>query len=311
MSNSARLMMSFGGPLRKQIKRVAAHLSFTLSRNHGARRLRIPIIGTVGLENMRRREPGLERMLQSWLPDYPGTFVDIGANIGQTLLIVKSHDLNRNYIGVEVSPFCCYYLDRLIAENGFAGCTVVPIGLSDHSGSAELQFSDEHDQQATIVPQFWTASQAREFRRRILVEPGDAVLAAFDLPCIAFVKVDVEGAELEVLSGLRQTIARHRPLVITEILPYTPDAADAGDSPATIDNRRQRHRDLIALIMAICYVPFRILPDGTLERTFEFDMHEFDADLCNYLLAPMERLPEKRRLSSGVSRTTSHSDLPG
>jgi hypothetical protein len=172
---------------------------------------------------------------------------------------------------------------------------VVPIGFSDHSGSAELQFSAEHDQQATIVPQFWTAKDAREFRRRILVEPGDAVLAAFDLPRIAFVKVDVEGAELEVLSGLRQTIACHRPLVITEILPYTPDTADAGDSPATIDNRRQRHLHLAALIMAIGYVPFRILPDGTLEKTFDFDMQEFDADLCNYLLAPAERLPEKCR----------------
>jgi hypothetical protein len=71
MSNHARLMMTMGGPLRNQIKRVAAHVSFTLSRNDGARRLRIPIIGAVGLENMRRREPGLERMLQSWLPDYP------------------------------------------------------------------------------------------------------------------------------------------------------------------------------------------------------------------------------------------------
>lgn len=45
----------------------------------------------------------------------------------------------------------------------------------------------------------------------------DALVEELDLPSLAFVKVDVEGAELRLLHGAAATIARHRPALLIEV----------------------------------------------------------------------------------------------
>ena len=51
------------------------------------------------------------------------------------------------------------------------------------------------------------------------------------------VKVDVEGAELSVLHGMRGTLAEHRPVVVLEVHPkWLPDGIDAADVQAVISD---------------------------------------------------------------------------
>jgi FkbM family methyltransferase len=58
-----------------------------------------------------------------------GTFVDVGMNLGQTLLAAKAIDPARHYIGFEPNPHCFAYCEQLTQLNQLPNVSLVPIGL--------------------------------------------------------------------------------------------------------------------------------------------------------------------------------------
>ena len=249
--------------------------------------------------------------LEQIFPRVRGTFIDVGANIGQTLLKVITIDPDRDYIGFEVSTFCNHYLDELITLNGFSRCMVVPIGLSDKLRSLVFQSDSPSDTLGTTVEGFWTHRDQRVNRRRVLLEAGDSVLPLLLDGDIAIIKIDVEGGELEVVRGLVSTLHKYRPLIITELLPYSCDASDPSPStPMILENRKRRMNQMADLIREVDYVPYRMLPTKRLQQTFEFDMPAYDERLCNYLLLPTERIAEFDFLDGAARNDLANASAP-
>jgi FkbM family methyltransferase len=85
-----------------------------------------------------------------------GIFLDVGANIGQTLLKLKSCRSDLRWIGIEPNPLCVAYLEQLIKVNAFAYCTVVPIALhtSDEIRVLEFYNTDGSDSAASLIENF-------------------------------------------------------------------------------------------------------------------------------------------------------------
>ena len=71
-----------------------------------------------------------------------------------------------------------------------------------------------------------------------------------NLHSIDFVKIDVEGGELDVLKGGFKTLARHRPLIYCEV--YERWAAAFGYTP----------RDLLAFVRSLGYAGARVISKG-------------------------------------------------
>jgi FkbM family methyltransferase len=65
---------------------------------------------------------------------------------------------------------------------------------------------------------------------QVPVETVDRLVAEHRLARVDLIKMDVEGYEPGVLAGLQQTIARDRPILLTEFWPY--GMRDAGFDPA-------------------------------------------------------------------------------
>jgi FkbM family methyltransferase len=203
---------------------IRSHLirCFNWSFRMRSSRIRVPILGALGGQNLRElrngRENHLDAIIEATFARLPGSFLDVGVNLGQTLVKVKTIDRDRRYIGFEPNPSCCHYASRLIELNRFTDCTLVPVGLHESAGvlPLHLRFGDD-DPTATMAFEPGLLDVATT--RCVAVSRGDDVLAALDVEAIALLKIDVEGVELEVLRGLSGTIERLQPVIVCEILP--------------------------------------------------------------------------------------------
>jgi FkbM family methyltransferase len=165
-----------------------------------------------------RHEPCLLTVLRTQLDKRPGTFVDVGVNVGQTLLKVLGLDRNRAYVGFEPQIACCYNVQQFIRLNGLGNATVLPIALSDSNSIMTFYSRGEYDEMASLMTQndvTGVSPVASHVQARI----GDEVLRELGVEEVCAIKIDVEGAELRVLHGLPETLRANRPPVIFEVLP--------------------------------------------------------------------------------------------
>jgi FkbM family methyltransferase len=160
-----------------------------------------------------KQEPKLLSLLERLLRGRKGAFIDIGAKVGQAFVKVISLDPAREYIGFEPQVDCCFYIDRFIRDNRLGNASILPMVLSDRNGMLKLYFNSDSDQMASTLP--GDADQSRWMPSRI----GDEVLSEMGLSSIAVIKIDVEGAELEVLRGLEESMKKWRPLLVFEVPP--------------------------------------------------------------------------------------------
>jgi hypothetical protein len=107
---------------------IARHVRVDRRLTVNGRLFKIPIRDGIGFDHLNPREEWLDVVLRTLLPKRQGTFINVGVNIGQTLLKVKSFDDGRPYVGFEPNPICCCYCDDLIRLNNIRQVTIVPSG---------------------------------------------------------------------------------------------------------------------------------------------------------------------------------------
>ncbi len=179
----------------------------------GGRKINIPLINGLGYPNLFLKPNWLYSLINEfYIADGYG-FIDVGANIGQTLIAVKTANRNIRYVGFEPSVSCCYYLKNLISANGFTDCRIYNFALSNTIKEAFLETNGEADPTGSMVaelrPQF--------FKQRESVFSLDYDSLAFNQKATC-VKIDVEGGELESLMGMQNLISRDRPYILCEVL---------------------------------------------------------------------------------------------
>ncbi|MBL8650335.1 MAG: FkbM family methyltransferase [Sphingopyxis sp.] len=251
----------------------------------GGRPVAIPVSAGLMAE---LTEPWMLALLRQLMTMAPGAFIDVGVNLGQTLIKAKTIDPARCYVGFEPNPVCVHYVEELVAANGWADCRVVPAGLGLTSGivTLELYHGRGGDSAASIVEGF-RPGEAISFRKTV------AILGAEDLPDdllaapLGLIKIDVEGAEADVIDALAPVIARDRPLVSMEILPCY-DAART--------DRIARQARIEARFAGLDYRILRVLHEG---RGGSYELMPIDAigihgdlALCEYVICPAERVAE-------------------
>jgi FkbM family methyltransferase len=240
--------------------------------------LRIPIAGGLGEQLLSNAEPWLDVVLERLLAARPGSFVDVGVNIGQTLVKVLKADPARQYWGFEPNPAALAYVSSLVRLNAIGNVHLVCGALSDHNATEALFLSSPCDSSASIVEGFRPSDFYRA-KCSVLAIAGDQFFDAMNVHAIAILKIDVEGGELEVLRGLRRTIMRTRPFIICEVLPVYEESTAVGRF------RRGRSDEVVSLMRDLNYRIARLAPDGRQVPLNEIETHS-DLALTNYLFVP-------------------------
>jgi FkbM family methyltransferase len=148
----------------------------------------------------------------------PGmTFVDVGGNKGDfALLAARITGRSGTVLCFEPEPENCHWIRKSIELNGYENINLNEIALSDRDGTAQLYLGRKSGWHTLL------SGQQRSDAGTILVRTAmlDSILAKLSIAHIDVMKIDVEGAELQVLEGARKTLwANSRIVLLLDVHP--------------------------------------------------------------------------------------------
>jgi FkbM family methyltransferase len=190
-------------------------------------------------------EAGPVARLQTYVP--PGAFVvDVGANIGFfTLRFANWVGPKGRVIAIEPEGVNFAEMQRRIAAKGLTGRVTAHLAAADRAaGEVRLVVSRTNpgDHQ---LGQAGTPVQAVTIDQLVTAEQRPPAL----------IKIDVQGAELRVLSGAQAVLERHRPVLFVEL------------GPAALANFGTNVDEVLTLLARFDYVPHTLDSSGATPLT--------------------------------------------
>lgn len=161
-------------------------------------------------------EPDLQNALREILK--PGmTFLDVGSTVGfQCMLAARLVGSSGRVVAFEPAPDNAWRIMRNARLNGFEHVSVREEALGNRDSEAEpfvLSVVPTGGRLGTIErPPEYPAGRINVRLRRL-----DTVMRETSMAVPDVIKVDVEGAEADVIKGAMGTIGRHRPIMLIEL----------------------------------------------------------------------------------------------
>jgi FkbM family methyltransferase len=272
------------------------------------REYKLKPITLAGLLNAKWQAGWKAHLLSHLLPLGKGAFIDVGANVGQTLLDFLATSSSAPCYLFEPNPNCVVELNSIVAINRIENCKVVPIGLSDTSGPAKLFLapSSPLDQGASLIENLRPNRQFEEVT--VPCFRFDDIYTAIGIENISLIKIDVEGAEPLTIAGMTACIEKFRPIILCEVL-------DA-DPRADLDQHDVGLKKLRYKLSSLSYSIFSVAKqtDGTavarLDQVSEFRKRYFSketAEECDYVFCPAEKSAALE--SSGIKTAFAQSSV--
>ncbi|MBK3773812.1 FkbM family methyltransferase [Azospirillum brasilense] len=168
-----------------------------------------------------QHEPWVTRALLTRL-NPNSVMVDVGANIGALALLAARQVRGGGRVyAVEAHPRNAQILFENARRNNASNLNVLPFALSDQIGSI-LMLCGHDTTNAAIRHQ---SADGLTDRRFTIVPTIAFDRLFFDLEKIDLIKVDIEGHEPRMLAGAKESIRRHKPVIVSEFSPeYIRDA---------------------------------------------------------------------------------------
>lgn len=206
--------------LRRLVELLSRNRTFTrrMSPRYGNRPLVVsPDAALRWLKpGMAAFEPRLLAIIDHFIT--PGMVAwDIGANVG-VFAYPTAHISRAKVVGVEPDPFLTRLLRRTNAlpANADLDVEIVGAAIGDRDGVARLRIAGRGRSTSGIEGAIVSSQHGQT--REVVTVPMlalDTLLADFPPP--AFLKVDVEGAELLLLAGARRVLTEVKPIILIEV----------------------------------------------------------------------------------------------
>ena len=166
---------------------------------------------------------------------------DIGANIGfYTCLLASQVEDAGTVVAFEPAARTFDYIHKNVSLNQFSNVTVVNKGLGDKVEQRHLYYSEAALAEGTASLKY---DEGRTASERVTLDTIDNLIG--ELPIPNFIKIDVEGYQLEVLRGGEHCLKTHAPLLMAEL-------KDVGET------NRDNFREIEKYIMGLGYSLYEI-----------------------------------------------------
>lgn len=270
--------------------RLRKALKFEVRVRLNRREFKIPASIEDGIQNVFWTKSWKTEIIERLVDRNKGIFVDVGANVGQTLLDLHLVHPKTDYVGFEPNCACASYLKELIQINSIQNCQIVPVGLADRVMCMPLF---RHKDALTDSCGSIISDLRPSLKFDVDIVPCfkfDDVRQSLDLGEIGFVKIDVEGAELETLTGMEMSVRECQPIILCEVL-FT-------DSKADLSAKVQRNAKLRQLLTSMRYKVLQLVKSAdtthivNVNKIQEFPSAHWSLDnkeLCDYLFIPEDK----------------------
>ena len=137
--------------------------------------------------------------------------VDIGCHKGEILDAIIKRSPNGHHYAFEPLPYLYDFLKEKYSQDNIS---VYPVALFDKKGETSFQHVVDAPAYSGIKRRKYASSDVHVNELTVQTDLLDNVIPAYET--INFIKIDVEGAEYNVLRGGTETIRRCKPVIIFE-----------------------------------------------------------------------------------------------
>ena len=159
---------------------------------------------------MQKRAAGFSLVFNSMAQR--NTCLDVGGNIGNHTAFFSRYF--KHVYALEPNPGVYEMLLANITHNRLAA-SAYNIGLSDETAELDFYVSDQDNIGSSSFEKSFNCDKINGILKAF-VERGDDFIANHGISHIDFIKIDVEGHEAKVVSGLRDTIKKYQPVISLE-----------------------------------------------------------------------------------------------
>jgi FkbM family methyltransferase len=173
-------------------------------------------IDSLNWKNIKNRNIENELLLIQYLLDSESTFIDVGANLGQYIFKAEGIVPSSNIFAFEPHPALNKRLSLL-----FSGIQLSQDALSDSEGNTQFKIPYFNNREIHTRGTLKTEHVEIDETNSVLIDVHISTLNKFaetsKIDKISLVKIDVEGAEFDVMNGANEMIEKFHPIFIIEI----------------------------------------------------------------------------------------------
>lgn len=210
----------------------------------------------------------------------PLVVFDVGANKGDyTEKCIEKFELNKLKYNIHVFEPTSFSYNKLEGSIQLPNVTLNNFGLSDVEGKVDIFFDTEGSSLASLYcRKIDNANYEFKGKEEILLKRGSQYCAERGINHIHFLKLDVEGHELNVLRGFENMLRSH-----------SIDFVQFEYGGANLDSKILL-RDIFEFFELNNYRIYKIMKNGLVQKKYSPQWENFS--YCNYIAAASEIVEE-------------------